>query len=185
MPSLESIRFAQEEETRAAGSPLGVARAAFRRVEAVADDRACCTPRACEAGCAFCCHLLVEVGEAEVAALAECLGDRLEGLRSRIEEGARRARGLSAAEYRLARIRCALLGDDDRCVAYAARPLACRAHNSSCRATCERVFSGELPTDAVPMDTWIVQAVRAVRAGMGEGPGSGLELHAALLRLLG
>ena len=169
-PSFASIRFAQEEE---GGAPAS----AFRRADALAADAPGRGAWACAPGCTFCCHLKVLVAPSEAAALVPLLG---EAQRARVAANARRAAGLSAAEYRRARIRCALLDDEDRCAAYDVRPLKCRAHTSTSRDTCERVYRDEATTDAVPLDGWLVSAVAAVRAGMAE-PGDE-ELHAALQR---
>jgi hypothetical protein len=170
-PSLASIRFAQEEE---GGAPVS----AFRRADALAADAPGRGAWACAAGCSFCCHLKVTVSPGEAAVLAARLSD---AQRARVAANARRAAGLPAAEYRRARIRCALLDDSDR-AAYDVRPLKCRAHTSTSRDTCERVYRGEATTDAVPLDGWLVNAVAAVHAGVAETAGE--ELHAALLRAL-
>lgn len=167
--SLASIRFAQEEE---GGAPAS----AFRRVDALTADAPGRGAWACVPGCTFCCHLKVLVSPSEAAVLAPRLSD---AQRERVAANARRAAGLPAAEYRRARIRCALLDDGDRCTAYDVRPLSCRAHTSTSVETCERVYRGEATTDEVPLDGWLVRAVAAVRAGMAEGGEE--ELHAALV----
>jgi len=171
-PSLASIRFAQEEE---GGAPAS----AFRRADALAADAPGRGAWACAAGCSFCCHLKVTVSPGEAMALARRLSD---AQRARVDANARRAAGLPAADYRRARIRCALLDDSGRCAAYDVRPLKCRAHTSTSRDTCERVYRGEATTDAVPLDRWLVHAVAAVHAGMAEPAEE--ELHAALQRAL-
>ena len=171
-PSLASIRFAQEEE---GGAPAS----AFRRVEALAADAPGRGAWACAPGCTFCCHLKVLATPGEATALARGLSD---AQRARVAANARRAAGLPAAEYRRARIPCVLLDEAGRCAAYDVRPLRCRAHTSTSRDTCERVYRGEATTDPVPLDGWLVRAVAAVRAGMAE-PGEE-ELHAALQRVL-
>jgi Fe-S-cluster containining protein len=165
-----SIRFAQEEE---GGAPAS----AFRRVDALAADAPGRGAWACAPGCTFCCHLKVLVSPGEAAALAPRLSD---AQRARVAANARRAAGLSAAEYRRARIRCALLDDEDRCAAYDVRPLRCRAHTSTSVEACERAYRGEATTDDVPLDAWLVRAVAAVRTGMAAPEEE--ELHAALLR---
>ena len=173
MPSLESLRFAQEEDARRAGCAAEAAGSAFRR----ADDLTPVGAVDCAAGCAFCCHLLVTVTPSEAVVIAARLDD---AQRARVAANARKARDLSPGAYRRARIRCALLDDDDRCTVYDVRPLKCRAHTSTSRARCERVHNDELPGGAVPTDAWLTLAVTAIRRGMGEGDGA--ELHAALHR---
>jgi Fe-S-cluster containining protein len=170
--SLASIRFAQEEE---GGAPAS----AFRRAEALAAEAPGRGAWACAPGCSFCCHLKVLVSPCEARALVPRLGDEQ---RERVATNARLAAGLTAAEYRRARIRCALLDEEDRCTAYDVRPLSCRAHTSTSLETCERVYRGQATTDDVPLEGWLVRAVAAVRTGMAE-PGEE-ELHAALRRAL-
>jgi Fe-S-cluster containining protein len=146
--SLEALRFAAEERPDA------------RFAHALLDD----VPRtanACAAGCAFCCHLPVLVTPAEADLLAE-VAWRMPDVRARIENPTRR---------------CAFLSADDRCLAYDARPLRCRAHTSSDRSTCERVHAGELPVAAVPPDAWLRLSADAIRRGLG---GTERELHAAV-----
>ncbi len=171
-PSFASIRFAQEEE---GGAPAS----AFRRVEALAAEAPGRGAWACAPGCSFCCHLKVLASPSEAAVLAPRLSD---AQRARVAGNARAAAGLTAAEYRRARIRCALLDERDRCVAYDVRPLSCRAHTSTSVEACERVYRDEAATDDVPLDGWLVRAVAAVRAGMADGGEE--ELHAALVRAL-
>jgi Fe-S-cluster containining protein len=167
------LRFAQEEDARQARSADERAGAAHRRADGVAPA----APTACARGCAFCCHLLVNVTPSEAAVLAARVPD---DRREVVLANASRARGLSPGAYRRARIRCAFLDDNDECTVYDVRPLACRAHTSASRDTCERVFRGGLPGGAVPTDPWLTRAVAAIRVGMGEGDGE--ELHAALAR---
>ncbi len=149
MRSLEALRFAVEERRSAR-----FALALFDGVRGAA-------PKACEPGCAFCCHLPVLVTPGEADLLAET-ALRLPEVRARIERPSRR---------------CAFLGDDNRCMAYDVRPLRCRAHTSSDRAICERVHAGELPLASVPGDPWLRLSAEAIRRGLGEEE---RELHAAV-----
>ncbi|MHC4341886.1 MAG: YkgJ family cysteine cluster protein [Planctomycetota bacterium] len=187
MASFESIRFGQEEAARAARTPEELAAGAFARAEALAAESPAKVTWACAAGCTFCCHLYVTVVPPEAEAIAHHLSatlspTRLADLRGRIGRTARTAESLSVSGYRRARLRCALLGEDDRCLAYEQRPLRCRAHTSTSRRTCERVFHDELPSGAVPLDRWYANALEALRLGMGAGGEH--ELHAALLAAL-
>jgi len=81
---------------------------------------------ACGPGCAHCCHIPVEVSPVEVTILhrASCL---LPGYEERV-----RASASADAEGRVA---CPLLVAN-RCVAYAARPAACRGENSTSAEEC-------------------------------------------------
>ena len=170
MSSLEGLRFEQEADPGA--------RAAHRRFERVVAEAPGRGAWACEAGCNFCCHLLVTVTPGEAAVL---VGRLTPEAIARVEDRARRAAGLTPGEYRRARIPCAVLDADGRCSAYDARPLKCRAHTSTSREICERVHCGEATTNEVPMDSWLVRAADAIRHGMGEEEE---ELHAALLRVV-
>lgn len=167
MSSLESLRFEQEADPGAC--------AAHRRFERLVEEAPGRGAWACEAGCNFCCHLLVTVTPSEAVVLAGCLAPEAIG---RVEARARRAAGLTPGEYRRARISCALLDAEGRCSAYDARPLKCRAHTSTSRGICERVHRGEATTNEIPTDSWLVRAAGAIRHGMGEEEN---ELHAALL----
>lgn len=121
MPSLESLRFAQEED----GGVVG----AFHRAVEAAREAPGKSTWACRAGCAFCCYLPVTVTPAEAEAIAP------------------RVRDWSAVEA-FAGGRCALLSDDDRCTVYDVRPLKCRAHTSvsadDCRDGNELAMDGWL-----------------------------------------
>lgn len=123
-------------------------------------------PNACAPGCAFCCHLPVLVAPGEAALLAEVARRRAD-VRARLGRAERR---------------CPFLGDDDRCVAYEARPLRCRAHTSTDRGVCERVHAGELPLASVPGDPWLRLSADAIRRGLGGGE---RELRAAVREALG
>lgn len=164
--SLERLRFSQEEDREE--PPAERARRACERLDRVPAAR-----NDCAAGCAFCCHLLVEVTPSEAARIAGHVRDR-----AAVEENAGRAEGLSAAEYRRARLRCAFLDAEDRCSIYDVRPLACRAHTSRDRHACQRASLGELTTNELPTDRWLAQAADALRRGMDE-PGG--ELHRAVV----
>jgi len=150
--SLEALRFAAQEDP----DP----RKAFVLLDGV--PRA---PDACTMGCAFCCHLPVLVTAGEAGLLAEVALQRPE-VRARLEKAERR---------------CPFLGDDDLCVAYEVRPLRCRAHTSSDRAACERVFAGERPAASVPGDPWLRLSAEAIRRGLSEER----DLRAAVREALG
>jgi len=157
--SLLALRLAVEEACAAAPTPAERGRVALAHMDRVESS----APRACAAGCAFCCHLPVLVTPSEAAVLAETVA-RLPGIRERLRE----PRGN----------RCPLLGDDDRCLAYDARPLRCRAHTSPDAAACERE-----PESALTLgDPWLRGAAVAIRRAFGE-PERGL--REALRELLG
>jgi Fe-S-cluster containining protein len=64
-------------------------------------------------------------------------------LRSRLEIAAAAAR--DAADVTKLRLRCALLGADNRCTVYDVRPLTCRAFTSRSVARCHDVVYGDVP----------------------------------------
>jgi hypothetical protein len=91
---------------------------------------------ACTAGCAFCCHLHVDVTALEALAIAAALSD---SQRQAVTETAPRVRGLSVDARRAARIPCALLAEGV-CSVYETRPAACRALYSTDALACEQVL---------------------------------------------
>lgn len=101
----------------------------------------------CGAGCYQCCHQMVGVTGAELALVREAVESLPEPVRAetraRIADIAARGKGLDQAGWWAARLRCPLLDADGRCQVHAARPLPCRAMNSSSAETCRRSFDGE------------------------------------------
>src|SRR5258708_6373537 len=95
---------------------------------------------ACARGCAHCCHGRVEVTAPEVFLLARYLRAHPDDARdARIEATSRTIAGMDRRARHLAQVRCALLGEDDSCTAYAARPVACRRAHSTDAAVCAAV----------------------------------------------
>jgi Fe-S-cluster containining protein len=103
---------------------------------------------ACSSGCAACCHLYVQVPPGTAAVMAGHIAahftpaDR-EALRERLTVAAAAAR--EAPDPTRLRLRCPLLGRDDRCSVYEVRPLSCRAFTSRSVARCHEVVFGETP----------------------------------------
>lgn len=103
---------------------------------------------ACTSGCAACCHLYVQVPPGVAALMATHIAAHF----SRAERDALHGR-LSAAAAALSaaadptklRLRCPLLGNDDRCTVYEVRPLTCRAFTSRSVARCQQVVFGDVP----------------------------------------
>jgi Fe-S-cluster containining protein len=107
-----------------------------------------------------------------------------EALRARVAGGAAQRRALDPAARRRSALPCPLLVDN-RCVAYAVRPLTCRGFNSSEARRCEAALGRGDPA-AVPMyapqqrlHTFVLDGLRA---GLQESglDGALLELTAAL-----
>lgn len=132
---------------RAARAAIDAAEAFLSRVvEAVGLQRQMDAVE-CGAGCYQCCHQMVGVTSAELALVREAVDALPEPIRSqtraRIAEIAARGKNLTQAQWWQAKLRCPLLDDDGRCQVHAARPLPCRAMNSSSAETCRRSFAGE------------------------------------------
>jgi Fe-S-cluster containining protein len=101
----------------------------------------------CGAGCFTCCHQMVGVTMAELALVKDAIAALPEpdrnALLTRGIQAARRAQGLTQAQWWAAKLRCPLLDDGGRCQVHAARPLPCRAMNSANAEICRRSFDGE------------------------------------------
>ena len=101
----------------------------------------------CGAGCYQCCHQMVGVTAAELALVRDAVDALPEPVRTetraRIKDIADKGKGLSQAAWWAARLRCALLDEGGRCLVHAARPLPCRAMNSSDVSICRRSYDGE------------------------------------------
>ena len=182
MASLESIRFAQAEDTDAAASAAQAARTAWSRLDGLAAEAPTRGRWDCGEGCAACCRLKVFVHPTEAEAIVTVLGERLsaserDDLACRVRETAERAQGLDAGAWRRARLACAFLDDADRCRIYPVRPVKCRAHVSRDGRACRD------PAAPVPLDDWLVKAAEAVLHGLG-ATSPREELHAAVARRL-
>lgn len=141
----------QSRELRqAAESASGLARfqvRVFKRLDEAlaAVPKTFGTSLACRPGCAMCCHYRVVISPVEAFTLAE----HIRGLKDAAARDAvlQRLRANKAAIDKLSieqhiatNVRCAFLGDDDRCTAYEARPGACRKHHSADVRPCRETF---------------------------------------------
>ncbi|GAB4186635.1 MAG: hypothetical protein OHK0024_27000 [Thalassobaculales bacterium] len=133
-------------------------------------------PLACRAGCAHCCRkVAIAVSAAEAAALAAHLRqtrppEALAALAARFAEAARATAGLSPAERLSGHTPCPLLGADDRCTAYAFRPMACRSANSVSEAACRLALGIDGPPDraaTVPLFRPPAAVYQAAMAALG------------------
>jgi hypothetical protein len=100
---------------------------------------------ACASGCNPCCHLYVQVPPGSAALIAGVVEAgfshvELVALRERLEHAASAFR--AAPDPTKLRLRCVLLGNDDRCTVYAVRPLSCRAFTSKSLPRCQQVVFG-------------------------------------------
>jgi Fe-S-cluster containining protein len=101
---------------------------------------------ACASGCNPCCHLYVQVPPGSAALIAGHIAATFTpaahaALRERLLIAA--AAFQAVADPSKLRLRCVLLGDDNRCTVYEVRPLSCRAFTSRSLARCQQVVFGE------------------------------------------
>ena len=106
---------------------------------------------ACSGGCAACCHLYVQVPPGVARVMADHIAAHFspverDALHQRLEVAATAAR--DAADPTKLRLRCPLLGADNRCTVYDVRPLTCRAFTSRSVSRCHDVVFGEVPEGA-------------------------------------
>jgi hypothetical protein len=141
---------------------------------------------ACAEGCTWCCHLKVLVSVPEVLALAASLRAdpaRLDEVRARVAEAHRTTRGMTHARRAAAKVPCPLLSSAGRCVAYEARPLACRGAHSYDADACRDAFEHPDEDRPIPFYKPQLQIGEAVRAGLGAGAGY-IALDGRLLELV-
>ncbi|MDB5615874.1 YkgJ family cysteine cluster protein [Tardiphaga sp.] len=107
---------------------------------------------ACSSGCSPCCHLYVQVPPG----IAALIADHIEASFTAVERAALRERLRVASDAFRAvpdparlRLRCVLLGDDNRCTVYEVRPLSCRAFTSRSLPRCQQVVFGDAPDGGV------------------------------------
>lgn len=123
---------------------------------------------ACKAGCGHCCHMRVVATIPEVAALVHFMvtnfpREAITAIRQRVIETSRHTRGMSDEQWGLGHHACPLLVDD-KCSVYVARPLDCRAYNSTdvrlCRVAAQNYLEWDVPTD----NSWTL-ALKSAQAG--------------------
>ena len=113
--------------------------------------------RACRAGCAFCCYLpAILVTAVEAVHLAHwlqdhCTAEEMTALKHRIAQRVRPQTGQTHTAK--TPIACPLL-QDNRCMAYEARPLKCRGWNSLSLEACEQAYGHGESAPHVPIDTY-------------------------------
>ncbi len=147
------------------------------------------------AGCAFCCYLpVVLVTAAEAVHLAawlraHCSLEELAALRQRLAECGRQGTASSPPASAQALRPCALL-QDNRCMAYPARPLKCRGWTSLCRESCEQAYGPGQSPSQVPVDAYAFVIGNAVLNGLSDSAthaeldGASYDLTYALARAL-
>jgi len=197
-----NVYAAQYHETRAAlqdESKMAAVAPLVTNAHAWADAMIDRSPerdrRACRAGCAFCCYLpTVLVTAAEAVHLADwlrrhCSLDELSTIRHRLFERLKAKSASSSSSPTKQPLPCALL-QDNRCVAYSARPLKCRGWNSMNHEICEQAYGHGQTTRQIPADAYAFTMGNAVLNGLGDGAahagcdGGSYDLSFALARVL-
>ncbi|MBI3801696.1 MAG: hypothetical protein HY268_32605 [Deltaproteobacteria bacterium] len=151
--------------------------------------------RACRAGCAFCCYLPVVLATAaEIVHLAtwlrtHCSPEELAALRQRLADRSRQSVTSASPSRAQTPLPCALL-QDDRCMAYPARPLKCRGWTSLRREACEQAYGPGQSPSQVPADAYAFVMGNAVLNGLSDSAtqagldGASYDLTSALARAL-
>jgi Fe-S-cluster containining protein len=150
---------------------------------------------ACQRGCAYCCHLRVQVRPHDAFVLAEYVQTRFTAEQRarvllRIEENLLRIAPLTPEQHTRAGIPCALL-EDGSCSVYEARPASCRKYYSVSVETCRNAFNDpSAPLTGEIEDEQVRLAGNAVALGYAKGledagyDATQYELHYALHRAL-
>jgi Fe-S-cluster containining protein len=144
---------------------------------------------ACGPGCSYCCHLMVYVSEIEAFFLADYIerSPRAAELRRRVMAAAPAASGLTESERFRNKLPCPLLDrQSGTCMAYEARPFACRGCNSVSWVSCKKAFRSAAPETRVPYIKPLLNVGVVAREGYIDGlrragiKAKGVELIAGL-----
>lgn len=149
----------------------------FARVEARHGDQ-----MQCGSGCADCCHTRLTVTAVEAAAIEDHVAAMAPAARAELA-------ALAERPVDPATIRCAALGDDDRCRIYAARPIVCRSHGAPIKlgasvTACHRNFTARGPAAADPDCVLDQTTLSALVLAVNDGGSERTDLAALLVRLL-
>ncbi|MBU0640336.1 MAG: YkgJ family cysteine cluster protein [Planctomycetes bacterium] len=127
-------------------------------------------PRACCAGCAYCCHLWVVVPIAEVVLIAlraRAANDGAADVQAKLERRVAEVRGLTAEQRSRTRVPCLWLDPTEQtCRIYGLRPLVCRGWHSFDLEKCKQAHRH--PTQNIETAIWSPQRTitESVAAGM-------------------
>jgi len=133
----------------APGDGLGITRRYFKRYAIVQEQayeaaRAAGDKVACREGCAYCCHNRVVAPAHELLTLADTIEQMPQPQRAqvmdRVARNAERIEAMDKATQFRTPMRCALLGEDNACMAYEDRPSNCRRYHSLRLSDCENSF---------------------------------------------
>jgi len=127
----------QLAEAQVAGTVAPLIRYLHENFEA-AGRRAPRQDIACSKGCAHCCHVWVSVRAPEVLFVLSML--RAKGHMVALGESHAQIASLDVEARRQIATPCPMLGGDNLCQIYTARPLACRAAVSADAGACERAY---------------------------------------------
>ncbi|AXL68558.1 TPA: YkgJ family cysteine cluster protein [Pseudomonas aeruginosa] len=95
----------------------------------------------CGNGCSYCCYIRVIATPVEIFGLIDhlqaCLStEEFNNFKNRVDAAAAAIKPLTANEHLRTNVQCPAL-QDGRCIAYAARPMRCRAHHSVSTEFCK------------------------------------------------
>ena len=123
----------------------------FGRAQQTLDEQTAAAPRlACKSGCAWCCHLSVEVTIPEALLVAAQLLDPADRRRAAVLANAKAFRGLDERQRRRTGTPCAFLVDN-RCSVYDDRPLMCRAVMAPAAEGCQAAHAAALAGEPIPL----------------------------------
>jgi Fe-S-cluster containining protein len=129
-------------------------------------------PIACGPGCPFCCHVRLTVSPPELLLIADHLrrtwpAERLDALKTKLENIDRLTRGRDAEAREAMRLPCPMLVDNS-CGIHQVRPTSCRAVASVDVAACRQSYNSRM-TDPVPQVTMQLNAANGVGYGVIAG----------------
>ena len=142
----------------------------------------------CKMGCAWCCYMRVKVTPIEILSMITYLRKYLKprvlfDFQRRLAASDEITRGMDGNQRVLAKIKCPLLVDP-RCLAYPARPIACRVFHSLDSTDCKRSLDD--PGHSLSVRHDISGMGMGIHMGLIDGlhetglQGSALELNAGL-----
>jgi Fe-S-cluster containining protein len=125
----------------------------------------------CKQGCFWCCFLRVKATPLEVMRIVDYIQARLQpeelsGLRQRLASADKITRGMDGPQRLAAKMACPLLVEG-ACLAYPARPIACRVYHSLDTSHCEALLQD--PGASVTIRSDISTLSMGLSAGLTEG----------------
>jgi hypothetical protein len=108
--------------------------------------------------------------------------EQLATVRAKVIDADTHTRGMTSGQRAIEKLACPLLSEG-RCVAYEARPLACRGANSYDAEACRRGYENPTEDAVIPTYDPAAQTADAVRSGISNGAGQN-RLDGTLLELI-